>query len=131
MATSSRRRRTLTALADTLFPSIAPEDPPGGDVVPDAFERFARAAKPGTAEQIGVALDLVELGALPLFGRPFSRLPEGARERYLDGMMRSRFALRRALFKSLRDLCGNLYYQDERTWAFLGYEGPPVMGRGL
>lgn len=116
-------RAVVRALADTMFPA-APDAPPGGEVVPDALEDLAASMDPAAVRELGIALHLLELGALPLHGRRFTRLSPSKRERYLRGWMGSRLGFRRTVYRALRGLVANLYYADERTWAHLGYAGP-------
>jgi hypothetical protein len=123
---SPSQRRTVQALADTLLPSIADGDPQGGDVVPDALADFLAHLDPSKRRALGIVLTVFDLAAIPLHGRRFSRLAPGARERYLQGWMTSRLAPRRAIYRSLKALCGFLYFQDERSWPLVGYDGPVV-----
>ena len=122
------RRETLRALGDTLFPSIEPGDPPGGDVLPDAVTSFMASGDAAKARDLDLVLTAFELGSIPRHGRRFSRLSPADRERYVDGWMRSRLAPRRIVFRSLKQLCALVYYQDPRTWALLHYDGPLVGG---
>ena len=67
-----------------------------------------------------------EVAALFRYGRTFSKLSDDKRFRYVDGWMRSRLAPRRIIYRALRVLCANAYYNDERVWPLLGYDGPLV-----
>lgn len=125
MPLNRRQRRTLATLADTLLPSIGQGDPPGGEVVPEALEALLEGSPEASAE-LGIALDLLEMGALPLHGRRFSSLGERSRQRYIEGWMRSRLAFRRKLYSGLREACMNAYYQSDVTWSFLEYGGPHI-----
>jgi hypothetical protein len=40
--------------------------------------------------------------------------------------MRSRLAPRRIVYRAIRELCASAYYNDERVWPMLGYDGPLV-----
>lgn len=119
-------RETLHALGDTLFPSLGEGDPAGGDVVPRAFEALHAELPPATQRQLGVALTLFELGALPGHRRRFSALGPAAREAYLASWMRSRVTFQRIVYRSLRELLAMLYYQDPATWPLIAYRGPIV-----
>ncbi len=122
-------RLIVTAFADTLFPPGS-DAPAGSVVVPDALEDLLASMDEGAVKQLGMALVLFEIGAVPLHGRRFSVVSAEGRERYLRGSMRSRLPLRRAIFRALRGLCANLYYADARTWPLIGYDGPPVVDAG-
>lgn len=119
-------RRTLQALGDTLFPSLAEGDPRGGEVIPNGLEAALGRMAPETARELRLAIALFELGAVVRHGCRFSRLEPEPRARYVERWMRSRLAFRRTVYKALRDLLGHVYYQDPRTWPSIGYAGPPV-----
>ena len=129
MPLTTAHRRTLAALGDTMFPSIATGDPPGGVVLPDALDDFLTHIDAKKARTFGIVLTVFELAAIARHGRPFSRLSPDTRAKYVDGWMRSRLAPRRVIFRTLRTLCATLYYQDARTWAALRYDGPLVGAR--
>jgi hypothetical protein len=44
----------------------------------------------------------------------------------LQGMRRSRVAVRQQVYHALRDLTNAAYFADESTWAALGYPGPRI-----
>lgn len=119
-------RRVLEALGDTLFPDIGSGDPGGGGVVPTGFDIALGRMGPEVAKQLRTALSLFEWSAVLSHGRRFSRLDAARRERYVNAWMHSRLKIRRAVYKALRDLLGHVYYQDPKTWPFIGYAGPPV-----
>ena len=122
----ARQRKTVQALGDTLFPSVAAGDPSGGDILPDALDQFLPALASEKQKGVLLLLNILDVGAIFRYGRRFSRLAPAKRTRYLDGWMRSRLAFRRIVYRAIRELCGTLYYQDERTWSNIGYDGPPV-----
>jgi hypothetical protein len=124
-----KSRPIVAAFADTLFP-LDPDAPAGSAVVPDALEDLLASMDEAAVKQLGMALVLFEIGAVPLYGRRFSKLSAERRERYVRGSMRSRFPVRRAIFRALRGLCASLYYADARSWPLIGYDGPPVLDTG-
>jgi hypothetical protein len=126
MPLTTAHRRTLAALGDTMFPSLGPGDPSGAAVLPDALDDFLAHVDAKKARTFGLVLTVFELAAVARYGRPFSKLAPETRARYVDGWMRSRLAPRRIVFRTLKMLCGTLYYQDARTWASLAYDGPLV-----
>lgn len=117
--------RIVAALADTLFPE-EPDAPSGASIVPDALDDLLAGMEPADVKQLQLALRLFELGAIPRYGRRFSKLAAPKRDRYVRSWMCSRLALQRTIFRALRNLCANLYYADPRTWELLQYEGPQV-----
>ncbi len=119
-------RRTIRALGDTLLPSIAEGDPAGGDVLPDALDDFVRHLEPAKQRQLGMVLTIFDLSAFPRYGRRFASLSPERRARFVEGWMTSRIAARRVIFRSLRVLCGLLYFQDSRSWPLVKYDGPMV-----
>ena len=125
MVLSRGNLEVLRALGDTMLPSIANE-PAGGEIVPEAADRFVATLDPVARRQLAIALSLFDLSAVARYGRPFSRLDPRARTQWLESWMRSRLALRRVVYRSLKGLCALVYYQDDRTWPLLGYDGPLV-----
>lgn len=126
MGISPRQREIVAALGDAFFPSIADDDPAGSEILPDRFERFFETLTAEQQKGLGTALGLVQLAAIPLQGKRFTRLSPERRERYLIGWRTSRLAVRKLVYRGLRDMLAMLYYQDERTWHSIGYVGPQV-----
>jgi hypothetical protein len=130
MPLSDANRSTLRALGETLFPSTGPADPSGADIVPDGVASLVAGMDPSVVKKLGLVLSAFELAAIARFGRRFSRLPEEKRTRYVDGWMRSRLAPRRIVYRTIRGLCAAAYYNDDRVWPMLGYDGPLVGRKG-
>ena len=130
MPLSEAHRSTLRALGETLFPSTGPADPSGADVVPDGVASLVACMDSTVVKKLGLMLSAFELAAIVRFGRRFSRLPEEKRARYVDGWMRSRLAPRRIVYRTIRGLCAAAYYNDDRVWPMLGYDGPLVGRKG-
>ena len=126
MPLSTAHRRALRALGDTMLPSTGPGDPGGGDVVPGAVDELLAAMTPEDLRRVGTLLTLFEYSAVARYGRPFSRLGDDQRRRYLEGWMTSRITLRRVVYRALRGLCMNTYYQDPKVWPAMHYDGPLV-----
>jgi choline dehydrogenase-like flavoprotein len=134
----TRRRATLTALADTFAAPARPPTPEAHD--PTGF--WARGASElGIGELLADRLeellapdDLAELGklldVLRLTG--FARLPQAARERVLKLLSATSTDARDAI-DGLRGLGLQLFYgavgADGRNpnWSALGYPGPPAI----
>jgi hypothetical protein len=126
MMLSAAHQRCLRALGDTLLPSIGSDDPRGGDLVPDGVEEILASMAPERVRRVGALLLLFEFAAVARFGRPFSWLDDDRRRRYVAGWMTSRIPQRRIIYRALRSLCMNAYYQNPRAWAAIGYSGPLV-----
>ncbi|HUH04878.1 MAG TPA: hypothetical protein VML75_22930 [Kofleriaceae bacterium] len=126
MGLTARQREIVAALGDAFFPSIAEDDPAGSEILPERFERFFETLTAEQQKGLGTALVLVQLAAIPLRGRRFTRLSPESRESYLIGWRTSRMTVRKLVYRGLRDTLAMLYYQDERTWPSIGYVGPQV-----
>ena len=130
MPLSASHRRALRALGDTLLPSTGPGDPAGGDVVPAAVDELLAAMTPADLRRVGALLTFFDYSAVTRYGRRFSALGTDRRRRYLEGWMTSRIAPRRMIYRALRSLCMNAYYQAPQVWPSLRYDGP-LVSRGL
>lgn len=62
-------------------------------------------------------------------GGRFTALADEAQDAVLRDWQQSRLALRRQGFQALKSLCCLAYYQDERSFAGIGYSGPQVPAR--
>lgn len=71
-------------------------------------------------------LRAIEFGSVPGYGSRFTRLDEAARTAFLDGLGGSDRFAERLLAHGLKQLCAAAYWQNPKTWAFLGYDGPLV-----
>ncbi len=67
------------------------------------------------------------LAGFLLSGRvtPFTKLEPAEQDQVLNEWATSRLALRRTGFLALRALVTAVYYGDPKTWASVGYPGPP------
>jgi hypothetical protein len=59
----------------------------------------------------------------------FTRLESAAQDRVLAGWEASRFDTLRQAFQGLKALCMLSHYQDERSFAAIGYSGPLIPKR--
>lgn len=124
MVLSAGRRRTLEALGETFFPSTGAGDPSGGEILPQRFGELYDRLEPSQRKGLDLALTLFDLGAIATRARRFHKLSAAARERYARSWSTSRLAPRKLIYRGLRNTLALLYYQDARTWAFIGYAGP-------
>ncbi len=143
-------RHTLRILADTIVPAInVPEDPDGfyrrkaSDIGVD--EDVARIIEtyvpPKQRSDFRRFLRTIESPALNLLlaGLPgrFSRMPQGARERYLLSWAHSLLPIKRRGFHSAKRLIAFLAYskvlEDGRNpnWSAMGYAAPESASRAL
>lgn len=120
----------LTALASRLCPPAGPGAPgaEGIDLVgmlDVALEPLDDEAKKGL--KLGLMIfDNAFTGAL--FGervRPFSQLDDAAQDAVIRNWQNSHIAFRRTLIRGLSGLVMAVYWGDPRTWARIGYAGPP------
>jgi hypothetical protein len=54
----------------------------------------------------------------------FTRLKPSQQDDYVAGWMNSTLGARRIVFRALKALTAAGFYQDQRTWSPLGYDGP-------
>ncbi len=131
MPLTDQHHRVLRALGDTLLPSTGKGDVAGGDVVPGAVEELLASLDPVDVKRVGALLLLFEYAALPGFRRRFTKLDPARREAYVASWMTSRIAFRRVLYRAIRRLCTNAYYQAPEVWPSIGYDGPLVREGGV
>jgi len=58
--------------------------------------------------------------------RPFTQMNAAEQDAHLKRWQTSRLAIRRTGFQAMKRLCCALYFSDPRTYASVGYPGPPV-----
>ncbi|MCA1825684.1 MAG: hypothetical protein ABR567_04360 [Myxococcales bacterium] len=58
--------------------------------------------------------------------RPFTQMDAAEQDAHLTRWETSRLAIRRTGFQAMKRLCCALYFSDPRTYASIGYPGPPV-----
>jgi hypothetical protein len=99
----------------------------------DVVARCEAALKlldPTSQEELRQVMGLFESAwvNLVLGGRfqSFTSMSEPQQSWVLKEWSESRLKLRRSGFQALRSLITTAYYGDERTWASVGYPGPPV-----
>ncbi|HLY24914.1 MAG TPA: GMC family oxidoreductase N-terminal domain-containing protein [Aggregatilineales bacterium] len=145
---SDREWETLTAICDTLAPSLSVEADPHGfyarkasDIgVPGAvFEAFELAASSAQQRLTKLALDLFDNELINLIlGGPFKRFATMSLDEQttmLDGWANSRYWIRRYTFQAFKRLVLFCFYtvSDENdsnpNWAAIGYPGPPPHGQ--
>jgi choline dehydrogenase-like flavoprotein len=136
-----KRRRVLTALADTFVPQVRPpdaerEDPHGFwrrtaadvGVGPLLADRLEELLAPDDLAELGKLLDLLRVTG-------FTRLPQGARERVLHALSAVNEDAKLGL-DGVRALAMQLFYGTvdatgrNPNWEELAYPGPPTVETG-
>jgi D-cysteine desulfhydrase len=123
-----REAATLAAAAEALLPDIAGEALPLG---PSAWEvarnvdEYVLAMPSRLRRDVHALLVAIE-HLTPLGGRlpRFTRLDAAGRAVVLESF--AAHDTLRMLYRGMRDLVMLGWYQDQRTWEMLGYEGPMV-----
>lgn len=119
----------LAAAADRLAPT-GPGWPTAGDLeVAEKIDDLLARGDPATAAELTQVLALLEnaLVGFVLGGRitTFTGSAPEVQDAVLDGWRRSRVSVLRTAFKALNGLVGASYFGDPRTYALVGYPGPP------
>ena len=127
---SPKQARTLQAAALRILQGAEPDPAQDGAQAQIRFidQYLSRLATP-LQDDVRALLELLEYAPLPRFGSRFSRLAAADQDRLLQGWETSRIDLLRQGLFALKSLCCLSHYQDERSFAAIGYSGPMV-GRG-
>lgn len=120
----------LTAIADRVCPEPSATVPgPRAIDVARLADRLFEHAEADVQGGLKLALAIFESGltGAVFFERitPFSALSPADQDRTLLAFRDSKVPLRRTLFRALSALTASLYYGDPRTFASVGYPGPP------
>jgi len=121
--------RVLGAIADRMVFTGDPAMPRFGDTAGLVTIDIALLQlPPETSDQLHWALLLFQYGP-PIFEARFSTftgLSNAAKDTYLAGWAESRFEIRRAAFRALKNLSMLGYYAQDATWKGIHYTGPWV-----
>lgn len=126
----AREYAVLIAIADRIAPALGP-GAPGAVAVGTVQKLDALMVSAHIETQKGIKLALrVFENALTgaVVGErlaPFTELSIEARDRVLAAWRDSRIGFRRTVFRALAGTLLGVYWGDERTWARIGYGGPP------
>lgn len=116
-------RALVAAVADAFFPPAGPIPLSGSDAgILRYFDSYLKRAQITQRVLMRLLLVFTELGPL-LFGpsrRPFTRLSQDQRLRFLDEAGRSRLYLRRVSFIGLRALMTMAYLSNEQVAERMG-----------
>lgn len=80
-------------------------------------------------DDVRALLALLEYGPIARFGRRFTRLAAAQQDQLLRSWESSRIDLLRQGLFALKSLCCFAHYQDERSFAAIGYSGPLMLRR--
>lgn len=131
---------TLTVAEQQLFSALLPALlPVAGTALPaptqlpvlPAVDGLLAGLAPDVRQQAGLALQLLDLGAVPGYGGRLSQLPVADAQRYLDDCLRSATGMRRAMAMLAKKLVAVAYWQQPSTWAPLDYDGPVSRRLGI
>jgi hypothetical protein len=129
-ALSAREYAVLVAIADTVCPRTQQGLPAASELgIPAQVDALFGRADSDQQQGFKLALRVVEqplTGAL--FGerlRPFSRLDEAGRARAWAAFRDSSLGMRRSIYAGVSTLIMANYWGSPRTWARIGYAGPP------
>jgi hypothetical protein len=124
----------------SVLAAVAARVSPGGGGWPTAddigvaqnVDALLARMDPTTAGEILQLLGLLDnaLGGLVMDGRigTFVSASDDAQDRILAAWRDSSVTLRQTGFHALVGLCASAYYADPRTYAMVGYPGPPNYG---
>ena len=143
---SDNELATLTAICDTLIPTLSVADDPHGLYARKASDLdvprlmslgIEQVADPSLLFELRLFLRLIEIPIINTIfasgSRPFSRMSLEQRTRLLRSWENSRFNIRRKAFQSLKRLALMLFYSvvDEQNhnpnWSAIGYSGVPAI----
>lgn len=115
----------VTALAARMLE--LDEDPSRAHIdVALRIDTAMSAWEPATRRQLRTILRVFEHGThlFDLRRRRFTLLAPSQQRQSLDGWMQSSLGARRVVFRALKALVMQGYYQDDHAWPALGYDGP-------
>ena len=129
-----REAHVVAAAAEAIVPDVAgalPASGPSGLELTRAVDRYLAGMPSPMIVEVHAMFELLEQGTL-LGGRlsRLTTLDPAARRGFLQRLEAMGGPLAQAS-RGVRDLCLLGWYQDERTWAPLGYRGPWVPAGGL
>ncbi len=134
---NAHHRRILGAVAPVILSEALP--PPGPEraaavteVLRGCDAYFSRMSLPVQAEG-HQALDLLDIAlARLLLGGMWAgweEAPPRSIAGFLDDLRTSRVGLKRSIYQFLHDMCLVGWYGNPRSWAVIGYPGPPEVPR--
>lgn len=134
---NAHHRRILGAVAPVILSEALPNSGPERaaaitDILRGCDAYFSRMSLPVQAEG-HQALDLLDIAPLRLLlggmWAGWEEAPPRAIAGFLDELRTSRLGLKRSLYQFLHDMCLVGWYGNPRSWAAIGYPGPPDVPR--
>ena len=134
---NAQHRRILGAVAPVILSQALPTPGPEraaavSEVLRGCDAYFSRMSLPVQAEG-HQALDLLDIAlARLLLGGMWAgweQAPPRVIAGFLDDLRTSRVGLKRSLYQFLHDMCLVGWYGNPRSWAAIGYPGPPRVPR--
>lgn len=124
----------LDATASSRDPAqegtAAPAPSPAGIDVAGKSDAFLAPLPEGDRKDLKRLLALFESALFSVLSggpaRPFTAMQAAEQDEHLRGWQTSRLALKRTGFQAMKRLCCAVYFSDPRTFASVGYPGPPV-----
>ena len=127
----NKARAVLRALVEVVKPRKPGFDPPIEEHMVEFLDNFYSYFPWHLKLLFPLGLYLLEYGTFLFQGslRPFSRLGPDQRERYVQGWITSRMALRRDLIKGVKGVCLTAFYSHPEVMAHIGYDLPAHIAR--
>jgi hypothetical protein len=117
----------LSAVTETLYPSTPPAargEPAPGLTLAQQVAKVIGEEADATRKMFRGALWVVELAALPVYGKGFRRLPSSQRAEHFLSLQNSRLATARSAVQGLARATYFVAYSRPETWDAIGYDGP-------
>lgn len=128
---TARDAGLFDAVSAVLLAGVAP----GGTSVIAGIDRAIGRLPPATQAELRQLFDLLELApARLLLTGLWADWPEagpGPVSAALDGLKGSSLALKRSVYGALHELTMAAWYGAPKSWAAIGYDGPPAVARPL
>lgn len=122
---SGKQGRILQAVALRILAGADPDPAVDGAQAQLLFiDGYLNRLADPLKDDVRALLELLEYSPLLRHGRRFSHLDGAQQDQVLQGFEHSRFDLLRQGFFALKSLCCLAHYQDERSFAAIGYSGP-------
>ncbi len=118
---------TLQAVALRILDGAEPPPSRDGAAAQCRFiDRYVAGLAAPIRTDLRAGLVLVEHAPLLRYGARFTRLTAADQDAVLQGFSDSRVTTLRQVFVALKSLCCLSHYQDEQSFAAIGYSGPLV-----
>lgn len=124
---SSRQLAVLQAAALRILDGAEPAPSADGAVAQCRFiDRYVAGLAAPLQDDLRAVLTLLEYAPVVGYAARFTRLSDAQKDAVLRRFESSQVTTLRQAFMALKSLCCLAHYQDERSFAALGYSGPLV-----